>query len=262
MAPESSTESLADERDFVEDDDSDRSRMSFLEHLDELRRRILYSVYAIAACTAVTFYYWDAMFRYLVRYFQAQGGTLIYSQPTAAFMFSLKIALFAGLLISSPFVFAQLWLFIAPGLYAREKKVVIPVAFFCTLLFAAGAWFGHVVAFPSMWRFFSSYQIEGLTYYPQLDVTFSFYTKMIVGLGLVFQMPLLVFFLARFGIVTAGFLVRKFKYAVLIIFILAAVVTPSADVVNQLIFAAPMMVLYGISIVVALIFAKKKPKDD
>jgi sec-independent protein translocase protein TatC len=113
-----------------------------------------------------------------------------------------------------------------------------------------------------MWRFFSSYQIEGLTYYPQLDVTFSFYTKMIVGLGLVFQMPLLVFFLARFGIVTAGFLVRKFKYAVLIIFILAAVVTPSADVVNQLIFAAPMMVLYGISIVVALIFAKKKPKDD
>ncbi len=241
----------------------DRTRMGFLDHLDELRKRILYSVYAIAAACALTFYYWDDMFVYLVQYFSKYNATLIYTRPMGAFMFSLKVGVLSGLIIAAPFVFAQLWLFVAPGLYSREKKIVIPFVFFSSILFGAGAAFGHFVAFPSMWQFFASYADlggSGLKFFPTIDDTFSFYTKMILGLGLVFQMPMLVFFLARFGIVTARFLVKHFRYAVLIIFIAAAVITPSPDMVTQIIFAAPMVLLYLISIVVAWMFGgRKKP---
>jgi len=254
--------SLALHEDLADDHDTDRSRMSFLEHLDELRRRILYSIYAILATCAATFYFWDRMYAYMAQYFSAYGGHLVYNSPAGGFMFSLKIGFLSGLLLAAPFVFSQLWLFVAPGLYAKEKKVVIPFVFFSSVLFGAGAWFGHTVAFPSMWRFFASYEIPGLTFMPAIDETFSFYWKMILGLGLVFQMPMLVFFLARFGVVSAGFLARKFKYAILIIFIVAAVVTPSADIVTQCIFAAPMLGLYAISIAVAWIFQKKKRKDS
>jgi sec-independent protein translocase protein TatC len=249
--------------DIEEVDGDARSRMSFLEHLDELRRRILYSIYAIAVCCAVTFYYWDEMFRYLARYFQANGGTLIYNRPAGAFMFSMKVGVLSGLLLAAPFVFSQLWLFVAPGLYKREKRVIVPFVFFASLLFFAGAAFGHYIAFPSMWKFFAGYQIPGeLSFLPTIDETFSFYVKMLIGLGLVFQMPILVFFLARFGVVSAGFLWKHTKYAVLAIFIIAAVVTPSADPVNQTIFAAPMIVLYMMSIGVAWMFGRKKRPDS
>jgi sec-independent protein translocase protein TatC len=241
----------------------ERGRMGFLDHLDELRRRILYSVYGIAAASAATFYYWDRMFVYLVKYFNQYNATLIYTRPMGAFMFSLKVGFLAALIVASPWVFAQLWLFVAPGLYTREKRVVIPFVLFSTILFAAGALFGHFVAFPSMWQFFGSYADlggSGLKFFPTIDETFSFYVKMILGLGLVFEMPLLVFFLARFGIVSARFLVKHFKYAVLIIFILAAVITPSPDMITQVIFAAPMLLLYVISILVAWMFGgRKKP---
>src|SRR5262249_12913191 len=149
---------------------------------------------------------------------------------------------------ASPFVFSQLWLFVAPGLYAREKRVLIPFVVSSTILFLGGAVFAHVIAFPSMWKFFSSYQVGDVQFYPQLDLTWSFYFKMVLGMGVVFEMPMLVFFLARFGIITARFLIKQFKYAVLIIFIIAAVITPSADMGTQLIFAAPMLVLYVLSI--------------
>jgi sec-independent protein translocase protein TatC len=247
----------------VEEAEGDtRSRMSFLEHLDELRRRILYSIYAIAVCCAITFYFWDAMFRYLAQYFQANGGTLIYNRPAGAFMFSMQVGLLSGVLLASPFVFSQVWLFVAPGLYKREKRIIVPFVFFASLLFFAGAAFGHWIAFPSMWKFFASYQLPNqLAFLPTIDDTFAFYVKMLIGLGLVFQMPILVFFLARFGIVTSSFLWKHTKYAILIIFIIAAVVTPSGDPVNQTIFAAPMVILYFLSILVAWMFGRKKPRD-
>jgi sec-independent protein translocase protein TatC len=258
MAPDTSDPSVTTESSFEEMTD-DSSRMSFLEHLDELRRRILYSVYAILACCLVTFVYWDPMFRYLIEYFQANGGHLQYTKPASAFMFSLKVGVLAALLVALPFVFTQFWFFVAPGLYAKEKKVVIPFVALSSLLFAGGAYFAHVVGFPVMWKFFASYdQIAGLDFNPILDDTFSFYVKVVLGLGAIFQMPMLVFFLARFGIVTAGFLLKKFKYAVLIIFIAAAVITPSGDLVSQMVFAGPMMVLYGVSIGVAWMFGKKR----
>jgi sec-independent protein translocase protein TatC len=249
--------------DQVDDEQfDDRSRMSFLEHLDELRKRILNSVYALVAVCVGTFLYWQPMFEYLVGYFGSYGAKLQYTQPMAGFMFSLKISVLAALIITSPFLFMQAWLFVAPGLYAREKRVVIPFVFLSSLLFVGGAVFAHQVAFPLMWQFFATYQLAGLEFRPMIDLAFSFYVKVVLGLGLVFQMPVGVFFLARFGVVTAGFLLKKFKYAVLIIFITAAVITPSADVVSQVVIAGPMLVLYLISIGVAWLVGRKRPKTE
>lgn len=236
-------------------------RMSFLDHLDELRRRILYSFYVLFACCAVSFYFWQDLFLYYITYFNALGGELVFNQPMAGFMFSLKISALAALLVAAPFIFSQMWLFVAPGLYAREKRVVVPFVAFSSALFFVGAYFAHTVAFPSMWRFFASYEIGGLKFLPPLDVVFGFYVKVILGLGLVFQMPMLVFFLARFGIISAGLLVRQFRYAILVIVVLAAVITPSGDPVNLAVFAMPMVVLYIISIGVAWLFGKKRPKE-
>jgi sec-independent protein translocase protein TatC len=247
-----------DDVDQTTDQASDRGRMTFLEHLDELRKRIIYSLYAVIATCLVAFFFWQEVFVYFVRYFSAYGGKLIYSEPMAGFMFSLQLTGLLGVIAAAPFIFAQLWLFVAPGLYTREKRVVIPFVICSTLLFFAGAYFGHALGFPAMWRFFASYEIAGLSYMPALDITFAFYVKVILGLGLTFQMPMLVYFLARFGIVSAKFLVKQFRYAILIISIVAAVITPSADIVTMLIFAAPMLVLYVISIGVAWIFGKPK----
>jgi sec-independent protein translocase protein TatC len=239
----------------------DHSKMSFLEHLDELRRRILYSLYVLIACCAVTFYFWDPLFRYFVHYFQAYGGKLIYTAPMAGFMFSMKVSALAALIIASPFIFSQIWLFIAPGLYAKEKRVVVPFVFFASIFFFAGAYFAHRVAFPAMWKFFASYELEGLGFMPNLDVVFGMYVKTILGVGLVFQMPMLVFFLARFGIVSARLMLRYFKYAVLAIIIIAAIITPTQDPVTLAIFAGPMLLLYVLSIGVAWLFGKKRPKE-
>jgi len=247
----------------AEADETDRSKMSFLEHLEELRRRIIYSLYAVLACFAATFWYMDDMNTYMLRYFTetAAGGKvkLLATQLTDAFMFEFKIALLAAAILAAPFLLMQLWLFVAPGLYAREKKVVIPFVLSGTLLFGTGVAFAHIIAFPTMVRFFVGFGNDYLTIMPSLQLVFPFYVKMVLGLGLIFELPMLVFFLARFGIVTAGFLVRKTKFAILLIFVLAAVITPTPDIVTQCMFAGPMLVLYGVSIGVAWLFGKKKP---
>jgi sec-independent protein translocase protein TatC len=259
----SDVDSLVTDRDDTgeRDDEVAKSRMSFLDHLDELRRRLLYSIYVLVACCAVTFFYWDRLFLYYTGYFGGLGGQMMFSRPMAGFMFSLKISGLVGLILAAPFIFSQAWLFVAPGLYAREKKVVVPFVFFSSVLFFLGAYFAHEVGFPSMWRFFASYEMGGLEFRPMLDDTFAFYVKIVLALGLVFQMPMGVFFLARFGVVTSGFLIRKFKYAVLIIVIVAAVITPSGDPLTLAVFSAPMLVLYLVSIGVAWLFQKKQADE-
>lgn len=248
--------------DSREEESEDGARMSFLEHLDELRKRIMYALAALAVACAAAFYFNAQMYEYLTAYFSVNGGTLIFTRPMGGFLFSLKIALLAGLLASAPFIFSQVWLFIAPGLYAKEKRVVIPFVFCSSVLFLGGAWFAHAIGYPTMWRFFASYQGEAIQFFPDIDTTFSFYTRIIIGMGLVFQMPVLVFFLARLGIVTPRFMIAKVKFAVLLIVVLAAIITPSGDAVSLGVFAAPMLLLYVASIGVAWIFGKRRPRDD
>jgi sec-independent protein translocase protein TatC len=237
----------------------DHSRMSFLEHLEELRRRIIYSLWGLLAGCAVSAIFVDHFYMYFLKYLSdCIHNTLLATEITEAFMFKFKLGFFGGFLLASPFIFSQLWLFVAPGLYLREKKIVIPFVVSASVLFGAGVWFNHFMAFPAMMKYFSSLGNQYLSVQPKISAAWSTYVKMDLGMGAVFEMPMLVFFLARFGIVTWQFLVGKWRYAILGIFILAAIITPSPDFVTQFVFAAPMVVLYGLSIGVAWMFGKKK----
>jgi sec-independent protein translocase protein TatC len=170
----------------------------------------------------------------------------------------MKIGALGGLMLALPFVIYQLWLFIAPGLYTHEKKMAIPFVVFCTMFFVVGAAFSHYVAFPWTWKFFLGWETQYMEFRPTIADTFGLYVKMILGFGLIFQMPTVVYFLARTGVVTAGFLVRHTKYAVLAIFVIAAVISPGTDIVSQCLMAGPMLALYGLSILVAWVFAKRR----
>jgi len=236
--------------------------MSFLEHLEELRKRIIYSLYGVIAGCMVSFWFAIPLTHYLERYLTVFGGKLLYTELTGGFMFYFKVGGVAGLLLATPIILMQAWLFVAPGLYQKERKVVLPFVASATTLFALGVSFAHFVAIPSMLKFFASFSNEYVDMRPNISDAFDFYVKMVFAFGVVFQMPILVFFLARFGIVTAGFLWKHFRYAILIIFIIAAIATPTPDPVNQTIFALPMLLLYLLSILVAWMFQKRPAKDD
>jgi sec-independent protein translocase protein TatC len=235
--------------------------MSFLEHLDELRKRIIRSVIAVAGGFLIACFFIQQLFDFIMRPLQRmlpEGGTLVYTDPTEAFVLYIKIAAIAGLLIASPAVMTQVWLFIAPGLYAHEKKLAVPFVLMSSFFFVAGAAFSHYVVFPLTWQFFVSFTTDTLTFMPRIEPTFALYMKMILAFGLVFQMPTVVLFLARMGVITARFLWRNVKYAVLIIFVVAAVLTPDGSPITQAAMAGPMILLYLLSIALAWMFGKKK----
>src|SRR5262245_8015683 len=247
-----------------EDEEPPEGRMTFLEHLDELRKRITHAVVALLVGFLIAF----GFINYIVGFVYARltaeipGGAFIYTDPGEAFFIWIKIAAIAGLMISSPYVMWQVWLFIAPGLYANEKKLAVPFVVFASGLFISGAAFSHYVLFPLAWKFFASFSNDYIKFTPRVESAFDLYVRLVLALGVIFQLPMLIFVLARFGIVTARFLIRNFKYAVLIMFIAAAIVTPDGSVVNQVVMAAPMIVLYIISIGVAWIFGKKRTADE
>jgi sec-independent protein translocase protein TatC len=234
--------------------------MSFLEHLDELRRRIIHALLAIALGVFVGFFFINRLVDFLLaptRRLLPAGSKMIYTQPGEAFSLYVQVALIAGTVLAAPYVMYQVWLFIAPGLYANEKRLAIPFVLMSTLGFIGGAAFNHYIVFPWMMAFFASFNTPDLNFLPKLEDVFSLYTKMLLGMGAVFQMPTLIFFLAKMKLVTWRFLARSFKYAVLIIFIAAAILTPSGDFVTQAIFAAPMVGLYLLGILIAWIVGPK-----
>jgi sec-independent protein translocase protein TatC len=237
-----------------EDQDPPGGQMSFLDHLEELRRRILHAVYAIAAGMIVAGAFIERITRFVLapaRRALPPGVDIVYLHPGESFGFYFEVAMLAGVVIAAPAVVYQVWLFIAPGLYAREKRLVIPFVLLATCGLVGGAAFGHYVMFASMMRFLASFHGPDLKFMPRLDDVFRMYTLTIAGMATVFQIPTVVFFAARMGVVTAGFLARHFKYAVLGIFVIAAVVTPSSDPWNQTLFALPMIALYLVSIGIA-----------
>jgi sec-independent protein translocase protein TatC len=243
-----------------DDDESPGGQMSFLEHLDELRTRIIRALLAVAIAVFAGFFFISRLVDFLLapaRSVLPAGRTMIYTQPGEAFSLYVQVALIAGTVLAAPYVMYQVWLFIAPGLYAHEKRLAIPFVLLSTIGFVAGAAFNHYVVFPWMMRFFASFNTPDLAFMPKLADVFGLYTKMLLGLGAVFQMPTLVFFLAKMKLVTWRFLARSFKYAILIIFVAAAIITPSGDFVTQTIFAAPMVVLYLLGIVIAWVVGPK-----
>ncbi len=252
---------LERDRGDVQDESDTAGKMSFLDHLDELRRRIVYAVLSIAVGFIVAFLFITRIFDFIMRPLQEllpAGGTLIFTDPSEAFILYIKIALIAGLILASPAVMTQVWLFIAPGLYVTEKKWAIPFVLMSSFFFVAGAAFSHYVVFPLTWRFFVSFTTDILTFMPRIQPAFSLYMRLLLAFGVVFQMPTVVLFLARMGLVTARFMIQKFKYALLAIVVIAAVATPGGDVVPQIAMAIPMIFLYGLSICLAWMFGKKR----
>ena len=246
-----------------EDDDLPGGKMSFLEHLDELRKRIINACLGIAVGVLIGFFFIDRIFNFLLaptRKVLPPGSTLIYTQPGETFSLYITVSLIAGAVIAAPFIMYQIWMFIAPGLYSNEKKFAIPFVLFSTIGFIGGAAFNHYVAFPFIMAFFASFNSMDLRFMPKLSDVFGLYTKMLIGIGIVFQMPTMVFFLAKMRLVTARFLAKNFKFALLLIFIVAALITPTGDPMTQMIFAAPMLGLYGLSIVVAWVVGPKRLK--
>ena len=251
--------------DPYDQDDFAEGKMSFLEHLEELRKRIINACLGIAAGIAFSFFFIQQIFEFLMAPANATlpaGSRLIYTQPTEAFALYIQISLISGAVFASPWIMYQVWRFIAPGLYANEKRFVVPFVLFSTIGFVAGAAFNHYIAYPFIMTYFASFNTPNLVYMPQLSYVFGLYVKMLLGLGVIFQMPTVVFFLAKMKVLTARFLVKQFKIAVLLIFITAAVVTPTGDPVTLGIFAAPMIGLYVLSIAIAFIVGPKRLKTS
>ena len=244
-------------------DEFTEGKMSFLEHLEELRKRIINSVLGIAVGIGLSFFYIQQIYDFLTAPAVAtlpEGSRLIYTQPTEAFSLYIQISLISGAVLAGPWIMYQVWGFIAPGLYANEKRFVVPFVLFSSLGFLGGAAFNHYVAYPFIMTYFASFNTPRLVYMPQLSYVFGLYVKMLLGLGVIFQMPTVVFFLAKMKILTGRFLLKQFKIAVLLIFITAAVVTPTGDPMTLMIFAAPMIGLYLLSIGIAFIVGPKRLK--
>src|SRR5262249_15951608 len=248
-----------------DEDDRHDGAMGFLDHLEELRRRLIRSCIAIAVGMAVSAVFVDRIANFvldqIVRTLPA-GSALIYTNPSEGFSFWFNITLIAGFVLSAPFVMYQVWGFIAPGLYASEKKIVVPFVLLTAVGTVTGALFGNYVLFPGMMKFFSAFSSKHLIMMPSINDTFDHYVTMMIGMVVVFQMPTLVYFLARLRLVTARFLWQHLGYAILIIFIVAALLTTSTDPWNQTIFALPMIGLYLISIVIAWIVGPKREKEE
>ena len=243
-----------------EDDDS-AGRMSFLEHLEDLRKRIIHSCIALAAGMAVAFFFMADLADFVLaptRQVLPPGTDLISSRPTEAFAVSLDIAMMAGLILAAPIIMYQVWLFVVPALYSNEKKFVIPFVALTAIGTVTGAAFSHWVLFPGMMSFFATFTLAGVRFEPRVEYVFELYVRSLIGMVIVFQIPTLAFFLAKIRVVTARFLWRNIRYAILIIFVVAAVLTPSQDPWNLAIFAAPMLVLYVIGIAVAWIGQPKR----
>ena len=230
------------------------------DHLTELRRRLTYCVLIVLAGFLACYGYKEELFALLldpmVKVLPPNTNFQSTGLPETFFTY-LKAAFVGGLFLTSPLTFIQLWKFIAPGLYPEERKYLIPIAFFSAFFFVGGASFGYFVVFPFAFNFFASFSTETIVLTPKVSEYFSFTIKLLIAFGIVFEMPLVVYFLARMGLVTHTFMRRIRKYAILCGFILSAILTPP-DVVSQLCMAGPLLLLYEISIYVAKIFGRQK----
>jgi len=248
-------------------DDDSNGRMGFLDHLDELRIRLIRSAIAIGVGMCVSFAFVDRIGDFLLApaiKALPPGDPIILTRLGEGFAFYLDVAFISGFILAAPFVMYQVWRFIAPALYADEKRFAVPFVVMTTLGAIGGAVFTHYVMFPATVGFLARFHSPTMKFMPRVEDTFDSYKMMLLGMVVVFQIPTLIFFLAKMRMVTARMLLRDFKYAILVSFIVAAVLTPSADPWNQTIYAAPMIGLYLVGIGIAWIVGPKKaqPRTD
>lgn len=248
----------------MSDNGADPTVMSPLEHLAELRRRIIYALIAVAVGFVLSWAFVEDIFRVMMLpMIEVLGpeGKMIFTNPTEAFVTYIKVAALAGLLATTPMWMYQVWRFIGPGLYRNERKYIFLFVTFGSFFFVGGALFGYFKIIPLGLRFLiQNFQADFFEALPSLKETFSLSTKLLLAFGLAFELPLVIFFLARIGVVSAGSLLRNFKYAVLVIFVTAALLTPP-DWVTQVGLGVPLCVLYLLGVLVAFLFGKRKKAE-
>jgi len=235
------------------------------EHLAELRQRLIKSLGAVVAMSAVCYSLIDPIFSMVsqpLMEVMPPDQTLIFSSYPEAFFTYIKLAITAGIFLASPVIIYQALAFVSPGLYPHERRYLYPFVFLGSLLFVGGGLFGYFVAFPAAFKFLASYQRSGLLLLPNVSAYFSLTVRLLLGFGMAFEVPLVMVFLGVIGIVDAQFLRRNRKYALLLIFVLAAILTPTPDVINQLIMAIPLLLLYELSIILVWITGARKRERE
>lgn len=245
-------------------DDDWPPRRSLLARLDTLRRRLVRMALALVVGFLVAFAFINPIVEFVLRPLDArlpEGSRIIYTEPAEAFLLDLKVAALVGVVLVSPYLLWQFWDLVAPALGARARRMAVGFVFFATLLFLIGASFAHFVVFPWAWTFFASFATGYMRFVPRIAPTFALYAKMIFAFGLVFQMPIVVFFLARAGLVTHRTLLRQARIATLVAFVLSALLTPP-DVVSQVLLAGPIMALYAVGILIAWVFGRRPDAGD
>jgi len=237
------------------------SYMSFTDHLEELRWCLIKSIGAILLASGLCYFFADAIFDFIVaplRRNLAPGQNLIGTAVTEAFFIEIKVALAGGVVFSCPIIFYQIWRFIAPGLLRSERRLVLPFVLCATLFFLGGAYFCYRVVLPVAFVYFlEQYGIMGVTPALRIADYFTFFFRMLLAFGVTFELPVFTFFLVRLGIWNYRLMLRTFRYAVVVIFVLAAILTPTPDIINQTLLAGPMLLLYVVSIGVAYVWRKR-----
>jgi sec-independent protein translocase protein TatC len=239
-------------------------KIPFTAHLEELRNRLIKCFIAVGVGFAVSYGFKEILFKILVHPLvkvMPPGDYLIFTGLPEAFFTYLKVAFLSGLMVASPFILYQFWMFVAPGLYKKERRLLGPIVLLSSFFFIAGALFGYFIVFPWGFKFFLGFATETIRPLPSMKEYLGFSAKLLLAFGLVFELPMILTFLARLGIVSVAFLTKNRKYAILLIFVMAAILTPP-DVVTQVMMALPLMFMYELSIIGARLFGKKKPQED
>jgi sec-independent protein translocase protein TatC len=240
---------------------AEEEKIPFTSHLEELRSRLIKCFIAVGVGFAASYGFKEILFNILVRPLvkvMEHGDHLIFTGLPEAFFTYLKVSLLSGLMLASPVLLYQFWMFVAPGLYQKERRLLAPVVILSSFFFIAGALFGYFIVFPWGFKFFLGFATESIRPLPSMKEYLAFSAKLLLAFGLVFELPMVLTFLARLGIVSVDFLKRNRKYALLLFFAGAAILTPP-DVVTQVMMAVPLIFMYELSIIGARLFGKKKP---
>jgi len=243
---------------------NEEDKIPFTEHLDELRDRLIVCFVATGIGFCASYGFKEKLFEILTAPLisaMGKGDKLIFTGLPEAFFTYLKVALLSGLMLASPILLYQFWMFVAPGLYRKERRILIPIVFLSSLFFIGGSLFGYFIVFPFGFKFFLGFSSDTIQALPSMKEYLGFASKLLLAFGLVFELPLVLTFLARLGVVSVDFLKKNRKYALLLFFVGAAILTPP-DVVTQVMMAFPLMLLYEISILGARVFGKKESLED
>ena len=235
-------------------------------HIADLRKRLVISSITVVIMFFACFSFYEPILEWMmapVKHALPAGTSMIAVEIQETFFTAMKVAFFGGFIISLPVIFWQLWLFLAPGLYDHEKKLVVPFVFFATLMFLLGASFAYYIVVPVGFDFLIAFGNSVVSVLPSIGKYVGFFTKLLIGFGIAFELPVITFFLAKIGLVIDQMLKDFFRYAVVLIFTVAAVLTPP-DVISQVLMAAPLLILYGVSIYIAKVFnpAQKEEEEE